>query len=250
MNVKLQRYLRAAQQNLRYTYPAPMPKVSIICTTKRSDRIEALIDTIKSQTQKIDIVSFITQDYTEEQQQQLRFGITNGAVVFIEEIPSTDPITLGQRHNRAMEPIDSGIILVMDDDDIYFPNYVKGQVNFLLRTGASLVFKGDACVTNADQTRTGWILPFKVSAEPQVGAGGTMCFTKELYDELPFADVASGYDSMFMQQARLLMKNVRSSDPFNFAVLRGLDDHTWKDTKSMTSIGLRLNDVAIGDLRL
>ena len=41
-----------------------------------------------------------------------------------------------------------------------------------------------------------------------------------------------------------------SSDPFNFAIVRGLDDHTWEDRKNITGFGLRINDVNLADVQL
>lgn len=250
MNIKLQRSLRNATLNLKYLHPRELPPIHIVCVTKRTNLIPQVIEKINAQTMKIDKVFFITQDFTEEQQEQLRTGITNSEVV-LEEIPSSDPIKLSTRHNKAIAKIESGIILIMDDDDLYMPNYVKGQVNMMLRTGAEIVVKGDPIVTLADKTRTGWLYPYNTSnAKVLIGAGGSLCFTKEAYNKIPFVEVDEGYDSIFQSNAYMAKMRILSSDPFNFAMVRGLDDHTWEDRKDKAGFGLRINDVNLADVQL
>lgn len=250
MNIKLQRSLRNATLNLKYLHPRELPPIHIVCVTKRANLIPQVIEKINAQTMKIDKVFFVTQDFTEEQQEQLRTGITNGEVI-LEEIPSSDSIKLSTRHNNATAKIESGIILIMDDDDIYMPNYVKGQVNMMLRTGADIVVKGDPVVTLADHTRTGWMYPYNTSnAKVLIGAGGSLCFTKEVYNKIPFVEVGSGYDAIFQNTAYLSKIRMVSSDPFNFAIVRGLDDHTWADKGDKAGFGLRINDVNLADVQL
>lgn len=249
MNTKLQRYRRNAQVNLAYKYPAELPKINVVLITKRSYLVDDIIAKINSQTMGIDNVYIITQDYTQEDQDKLTNGITNGTVL-LEEIPSTDPIKLSGRHKKAIGHIEYGIILIMDDDDVYLPNYIKGQVNMLLRSGADIVVKGDPVVTLADKSRTGWVYPYKTSSNLIIGAGGSLCFTKDVYDKIPFADVDRGYDSIFQNTAHLLKLRIATSDPFNFAIVRGLDDHTWEDKKDITGFGLRINDISFADIEL
>lgn len=249
MNTKLQRYRRNAQVNLSYVYPAELPKINIVVVTKRSQLVDDIIEKINHQTMGIDNVFIITQDYSQEDRDKLESGITNGKVL-LEEIPSTDPIKLSDRHNKAIANVESGIILIMDDDDLYFPNYVKGQVNMLLRSGAEIVVKGDPIVTLADKSRTGWVYPYKVSNALIIGAGGSLCFTKEAYDKIPFEEVDQGYDSIFQNTAYLHKIHIASSDPFNFAIIRGLDDHTWKDKGNVVGQGLRINDIDLADVEL
>ena len=250
MNIKLKRYQRNAALNLRLQ-PRNMPKVSIICATMRPHLIDDLIAKINAQTIDLYKVVIITQDFSEEDQLRLMEGITKGEVT-VTEIPSTDPITLGARHNKSMESIDTGVVAIMDDDDYYGPNYLKGQVHYMIRTNSVLVVKGDAIVTTADHSRTGWIHPYVLGDNDiLVGPGGSIVFTKELHTQLGFADVASGYDAIFQNSARMARVRMASSDPFNFAVVRcDAEDHTWKDTKDRLGYGLRINDIDFKDIEL
>jgi hypothetical protein len=250
MNIKLQRYYEAdARKNLEFKPRFPV-RVNVICVTMRPHLIDEIIAKINSQTVKIHTVSFITQDFSLNDKHRLRTGITNGTVT-IQDIPSDIKISLGERHNRAMDAIDSGITAIMDDDDYYAPNYLRGQVNTLIRKRVDLVNKADAIVTNVTRSRTGWISPFRPSDRLSIiGPGGSLVFAYNLYRKIRFADVQSGYDAIMQQHAYVLGLKVASSDPFNFAVVRGLSDHTWADSANVMELGLRINDIDFKDVAL
>lgn len=228
MNPKLVRAKTLAEMTLAYNHPTEVPLINVACCSGRPYMLEKLAETINSQTVTFHIVSIITQGYTEEQVEQLKSLVINGTPI-IENIDKRDDLSLGARHNLAIDKIEQGIVVLMDDDDVYFPNYTKGMVNLLVGSDSVLTYKSDVAVTTLEEDGsrcTGWLKPFRFKTSSALGVGGALVFTKEVFDKVgKFADRDVGYDALFQDRIRMLGLATACSDPFNFAITRGLEDH-------------------------
>lgn len=252
MNAKLERFLTTANNILNYKHPTELPEVSLTMCTRRGYLVQDIVDKINAQTIPFKYVSIVAHDYTDEQLDVLTKGIKNGELKLT---VLNDTTSLGERHNiavRAIDGDDSHIVLVMDDDDLYFPNYAKQMVNTLLIFGAELASITDPILVTENKLRCGWLYPYLLEKPKSVGAGGTLTFTLGLWRKIPFADVATGYDSKFQVTCTMLWKKTASAPPFNFAVTRGMPDHVWVPNaqRDPRFVGLQYNDINLADVEL
>lgn len=105
------------------------------------------------------------------------------------------PTLTGTKMNLAIEQAVGSVLQKLDDDDYYHPDFLQRAVAALPRSAADrrravvawdcflVLFAGD---TRLRFSGHGW------------NAGGTLCFSRELWARQPFRDVRTGYDSWFL----------------------------------------------------
>lgn len=102
----------------------------------------------------------------------------------------------GTKLNIGIENARGSILQKLDDDDYYSPNFLATSVNSLPR--ADLENRKRLLVA-----RDCFLVLFAGEHQPRFSghgwtAGGTFCFRRELWDQIPFRDVSGDADSCFL----------------------------------------------------
>lgn len=223
-----------------------LPSIDIIMATKRPRLIGRIVENINKQVVNINTVCIVTQNYTEQQVKTLKVSIKNAKNVVI--IEDNDPTHFaGYRNNLNMQNTVSDYIAIMDDDDIYFPNYLLGQISYILNTDYSMVLKANPIARDESVNHIGFIKPGFGSGDNVPGPGGTYLFKREVYDKCgPFRNSRTGYDRAFNQWVVAADYLVHGSDPFNFILTRGgPEGNTWNN---IGPTQLHLNNVSFKEI--
>lgn len=236
-NVLLDR-LRPEAQAVMDNHPVEgLPTVDIIMATMRPEFKERFVAQINAQTVHVGRVVISPQGYTEEDIQYLKDNLHAEVVI----VPLPDPIdSLGERHNKLTLQTTADWVAIFDDDDLYYPNYLHGQLAQLMETSTKVTAKANVVCKHLGLNKVGFLLPELVFVKNQRGMGGTIVFHKDAYIAAGgFRDLSSGYDMVFLRDAYLGGCDFGPGDPFNYVVVRGVEGgHTWY-----------LGDTDLGDVR-
>ena len=111
-----------------------------------------------------------------------------------EHIMLYGPESIGQKKNIACNMAKGEIIVVMDSDDIFAPDYISKcveQLNYCDTTGLS-----EGYFTNGEAA---WLWQWKGGQPLVLGSG--MAFWKEIWEGNKFKHVSSGEDTIFCANA-------------------------------------------------
>lgn len=206
------------------------PNVDLIVASKRPYLLDDIINNINRQTVKFANIIFIPQGYTDDLVDKFRTSITNfHGKLTIYSLP--DEINVGGRYNDAVRNhSESSIIMHMDDDDLYYPNYAKSMIGCHLYTKREIVSKADYLQQDITNQNINFARKHKPRPNTHIGSGCTLLYTRNLYDSLEGfnADLPMGYDGYLFSKAAQYGFALGHCDSFNFLYRRGYDDHTWK----------------------
>ncbi|NVB41002.1 glycosyltransferase [Pseudenhygromyxa sp. WMMC2535] len=118
-------------------------------------------------------------------------------------------LTLGEKRNIACELARGELIAHWDDDDWMAPQWLESQVATLREQGAELCGL-DQLYFYSPGTRQAWRYVYR-GLEPWV-CGGTLCYTRELWQRIRFPRINVGEDNAFVwsRQPKRLAVNGRS----------------------------------------
>ena len=227
-----------------------LPTVDVVMLSCRPTLINRIADNINNQVVKINKIIIVTDGYGTAEETLLRKRLTNFNSLEIfrgEEVAET----LGGRNNFAVAQTTAEYIAIMDDDDIYMPNYLKSMLGYLKDTGieASVVSKNNPVARDESTGNVGFIhVPYR-SDKSYIGAGGSFVFHRKVFDLIGgFEECRIGYDSIFLHAAKRLGVNIIVADPFNFIVTRGRPEgNTWN---ARLRSGIKANNIDVNDLLL
>lgn len=249
MDIRLEKYLAEAQNMLNSTSTVGIPTVDIICATYRTSQIVNLFQKINAQQVRIGRAVFCVQGYNARQIALLRNNVKAQDVIIF-EADKTD--SLGERHNLMMEHTTADYVAIMDDDDLYFPNYLKQQMAYLVNKSADATSIANPIGHTIPNETYGFLFRIYRTGDDHPGAGGSVVFSRKAYDRVGgFTDVPEGYDNDFLRSVinDATLKHVETP-PFNFAVTRSLlGDNTWKMSPSIEG-DYKLNVVSKADIIL
>lgn len=207
-----------------------LPDVDIIMASKRPSLIGRIVDNINNQVVKVNTICIVTQGYTKQQVDTLKISIKNAKNIII--IEDNDPSHFaGYRNNLNMQNTRSDYIAIMDDDDIYFPNYLLGQLSYLYQSDYAMVLKGNPIARDESNNNIGFIKPGFIIKDNIPGPGGTYLFKRSTYEKYgPFVNTRTGYDNTFIRNVAKNGEKLSCSDSFNFILTRGRPEgNTWND---------------------
>lgn len=166
-------------------------RVSVICPTNRNYNIDRLI--------KI----FLEQDYKDK---TLLIGLDSLEGVDLSYLGEDSNVftfyegkkeTIGVKRNRLVKGAKGEIIIHMDDDDWYAPDFITRSVNHLLNTKAAITGLSKAYFYKPHTNM--WLYEKNFKQPYVIGSG--MCFHKEVWSKKPFPDTNSGEDLEFQANA-------------------------------------------------
>ena len=229
MHPRLKLQVKEAQVFLQtYDNQETPPSVDLIIASKRPYLVEDIINNINRQTVRFNKLIFIPQGYSEEQVEQFRSTVTNTDKLHIYTLD--DSIYVGGRYNDAVRNhSESSIIMHMDDDDLYYPNYAKSMIGCHLHTKRELVSKSDYLQQDITNQHIDFAHTYKPRPNTHIGLGCTLLYTRNLFDSLKgFNDTfPMGYEGYLFYKAAKHGFLLGQCDSFNFLYRRGYGDHTW-----------------------
>lgn len=232
----------------KYT-PEELPKVDVIMLTVRPGLIGRIASNINGQKVKLGKVVVIMQGYNVQQAKVMKASIKNCEELIL--IHNDDAsVKLGERNNIALSYTTADYIAIMDDDDIYYPNYLVSQLAYLVDHGKpTIVSKINPIARDESKWVIGFIRTKFLEGPGHIGAGGSFVFHRKVIEDVGgFVDVQVGYDSKLMQAAYKLGYELLAGDPFNFIVTRGRrEGNTWT-IKTPTAI--YLNNISLEEVEL
>lgn len=124
------------------------------------------------------------------------------AIVAAQDYPNIEHIyirdeglNIGTKRNMGCEQANGSIILHMDSDDWYAPDWVSTQVAALLESGADIVGLKELYFYH-EQQHSAWI--YKWDEARAWVAGATMCYHKSFWQNNKFRDIQLGEDNYFV----------------------------------------------------
>ena len=202
------------------------PKVSIICATNRDKTLTHLLEQVSKQSYRnLELVVLgHGLDFSDDLQSKAeKLGIPE-----IKILHRPTEATLGDCLNSLIEATTGDVVAKFDDDDYYFPNYIRDQLNILRVTKADLVGKSSIYFYLRDRDLMAHRWPDKSHMWTDFVAGATLFGWKSIFSSTPFRSLQSGEDSQFLRDVKARNYNIYSSDSFNYIAVRGTGQHTWR----------------------
>lgn len=212
------------------------PAVSFICPIHRARDIPNLLAQLGGQIwRRAEVIFCINGD-----------GINAGDLVIAPEkgfrarhlvLPAGR--TLGHYLNRAIAAATGDIIIRIDADDIYAPDYTRVMVRFLRDTGAEIVSINPYCFYFADLDQTYLIRSpgspvardVATGNRQAVGSGSSVCARRDVFARLAFdEDLALGEDVTFYRRALAAGFRICTLPGHFHTATRSADKtaHTWR----------------------
>lgn len=105
---------------------------------------------------------------------------------------------VGEKRNRLCRAANGSIIVHMDSDDSYAPNWVTKSVDALLIAKCDIVGLSSAIYQEQDGQKWRYDYPPHTNIH-----GATMCYLKSFWEQRKFANMQVGEDTRFTERARL-----------------------------------------------
>ena len=202
------------------------PKVSIICATNRDKTLTHLFEQVSAQSYRN--LELVVLGHGIDLSDDLYSRAKSLGVRNLKVLHSPAETSLGECLNALIQASTGDVIAKFDDDDYYFENYVRDQLNILRITKADLVGKSSIYFYLRDKNLMALRWPDKSHMWTDFVAGATLFGWKSTFTEIPFRALRSGEDSQFLHDAKAKNCNIYSSDAFNYIAVRGADGHTWQ----------------------
>jgi glycosyltransferase involved in cell wall biosynthesis len=136
-------------------------------------------------------------------------------------VATAAPTVLGAKLNMAAASSSGSIIQKLDDDDYYHPEFLGTLADALLASAEPRAVAGLDCfvvyIASTGELRTsghGWF------------AGGSLCFTRNLWEQRGFREVRRAVDWYFLRDNDC--HRVRVCRPELYVVVRHGYGHTWR----------------------
>lgn len=205
--------------------------VSVIIPTCRPQNIDRIIKNISCQLYKNIELILIPHFYSEsnlkeiqEKSETLKCKLNNLTILNID-----DSVLLGNRLNRAIEIANGDYWAKMDDDDIYFENYILDMVTLFEFNDFAMVGKFEQFIYLSDINKLvlrypGWHNRLSFIS------GATFVTNRKYGGGLRFGELEMGEDTALLKMAEKMDLKVYAADCFNHIVFRSPDlkNHTWK----------------------
>lgn len=203
----------------------PSRSVAGILVSNRADRITGAIDAFAAQTYgDRELVVGCHGIDPEPVESHLRSTHPDLAAIVVGF--GTDR-SLGSCLNASIEETRAPILAKIDDDDHYGPNYLLDAVQALRYSGSEVV--GKYC--HFTHLPSGETLVRRPGAENSLIAGmppgGSLVFTRNVWQRVGFPDRPRKVDLFFVEGARAAGFDVFSGERWEFTYVRHAGDHTW-----------------------
>ena len=170
------------EENPNFDYDSELPKVSILIPTYNRRNFLTLmlinINNMDYPKDKLEVVIFddhkINPLFDSQATAKMMFNKMGVELNYIYE-PKRH-LSIGEKRNKLVKLAKHKICINMDDDDIYFPTYVRYSVDLLIKNKAGLVGSPEMFFTFPHHDYE--VSAIKCKAKRQIHEA-TMCFTKK-----------------------------------------------------------------------
>lgn len=206
----------------------PARKVSILCSSKRPQFLEAVGRQIRAQTYTDTETIFVMHrdDMSEEQVARALHGVRN-----LKILRTSEEKFLAHALNDAMQIAEGDTFAKWDDDDLYGPNYIFDSVlGFDYAPRTALIGKNSYFTYLEQRDKTYLRFPGRDNQMTNLVHGGTLIWDRKKTEGLSFAAQRQGTDTAFLQMLQERDLPILSTNIFNFVHMRYADiaQHTWK----------------------
>jgi predicted Zn-dependent protease len=225
------------------------PKVTFICPLHRPKDLPNLAAQIARQNVgNYEAIVAIHSPHIEAEAVRAQWAASGSLKV----IDCSSLRALGAVLNAALDESSGDLIMKIDADDTYFPNYAGDMCLSLIHTGTDVVAKGSIFRYLADRdllclSRPDYI--YERATHDRFAGGSAICGWKRVFDLVRFdEDLVRGEDDDFHARCHQFSLKVHFVDPYNHVLRRSSDlgVHTWKADDLLMSLADR-GQFVVGD---
>lgn len=114
--------------------------------------------------------------------------------------------SIGAKRNEGAAAAKGKIILHMDDDDTYAPDWISKSVDYLINTKADIVG-----LSNAYFYQPPVLYEYKYGGGQSYVIGASMCYWRRVWEKKQFKNTNSGEDAIFQQGCKVLPHHYKNS---------------------------------------
>ncbi len=223
--------LEAIMPILGVEHFAVMPLVSVVLCTMRPHLIERIVENLTRQNYaRIEIV-IIAQRFSHQQKERLAnaLGARTPNIERVEIVSDDSERTLGARFNYGVSLSRGTYIAKMDDDDLYFENYLADMLLPFGFGDYGVVGKKEIFMYLEGSKKLIRRFPAMHHRTTNFVAGPTFVVRRDVLEAVPFPSENRGEDSGFLSRVKTAGYAIYSADPYNFVGWRHAEgeQHTW-----------------------
>ena len=218
------------------------PKVSILASTNRPQQLSHLFSQVARQ-RNVEVELMMMLHGIDEQPEAVRAQFPEGVSGQVFKAPKS--WSLGKCMNHLAAEATGDFMAKFDDDDLYFENYLRDQINALEYTGADIVGKRASYLHHGQSDSFLLRNPDHEMCFTDFVAGPTLVWRHQVTEGLAFPDRTKGEDTGFLNGAVKSGYTIYSADRFNFVQMRSPSvTHTWEVDDEVIFANARV--IAIG----
>jgi hypothetical protein len=205
----------------------PQPPVSIVMATRRPEMLTHALSQVARQRRVGNLELVLVTHGFEADDAHVR-GLLGGADVLLTTLARPSEVVFGDVLNVGAQAAQGEVVLKMDDDDWYSPDFVADLLRARAYSGADLVGTPDELYYLEDRNVT---LRLGHASEVYRGfvAGGTMLIGREVLDDLGgFAAVPRHVDRALIAAVRESGGTVYRTHGLGYLLRRTSAGHTWQ----------------------
>jgi len=211
-------------------YACDEPFVSIIIASCRPNNIEKIVRNIACQKYKNKEVIIITQGYSENEIAVLkkRCKLLDG-FVNVRVFEGDSSLVLGERLNSAIDLSQGEYWAKMDDDDLYFENYLSDMMILFKITQCDIVGKASQFVYLESSNQL-LIRRSNLNFVQTDQVSGATLVVKKSNELVRFGELNKGEDTKLLEYAKQAGLMIYANAPFNHVLWRSgsVENHTWQ----------------------
>jgi glycosyltransferase involved in cell wall biosynthesis len=213
-------------------HSAAVPLVSIVLCTMRPHLIDRIVENLTQQNyERIEII-VVAQGFSHQQKERLANSLASRRMNIerVEIVTDDSARTLGERFNHGVSLSRGAYIAKMDDDDLYFENYLSDMMLPFSFGDYGLVGKKEIFMYLEGSKKLIRRYAGLQHRTTDFVTGATIVARRDVLKAVPFASANRGEDSAFIEGVRAAGYAIYSTDPYNFCVWRHAQggQHTWK----------------------
>ena len=204
---------------------------SVIIPTCRPQNIDMIIKNIARQTyERLELIlvpHFYSDSSLNELEEKIKILKTKLENLIVLKIDDITP--LGSRLNQAIDAATGDCWAKMDDDDIYFENYLSDMIALFDLDDYAVVGKFEQFIYLSDIKKMVLRFPGWRNRLSFV-SGSTFVVSRRYGGDLRFGETERGEDTALLKMAEEKKLKVYAANCFNHIVMRSSDlsDHTWQ----------------------
>jgi spore maturation protein CgeB len=208
------------------------PLVSIVMASRRPKNLARMIENVRRQNYpRIEVIFVITPEFSIRDRAALQ-AVADSAPHLRQSrvLVLGDSVTLGQCLNAAVTESKGDFIAKMDDDNLYFDDFLSDLMLAFQIGDFDVVGKESHFCYLGGRDQLIWRVPRKRHSRTKFVCGDAMIIRRRVFEKTSFPAKRVGEDTKFLRDVVALGGTVYAADPFNFIKVRtgDLADHTWK----------------------